>query len=224
MASTVLRGALGALLDDDRGAMRLIDETVAAIDDREDAGVLTPLESRLVVATLSSDFPEVVATNQALVASADAAARFVGNAWASFLWVSIDVGAARHQLDAPVAARTEISPGPVADRSDQFLDTMDCLVRIFAGETETALQKVERGLSTWGGPTDSECHAQNVRSGACCHLLLGRPSEGLELAYSQPSLPVAYEGQVADQRASIEVVQAEIRRRGWDADRSHSSM
>ncbi|MGA7759858.1 MAG: adenylate/guanylate cyclase domain-containing protein [Ilumatobacteraceae bacterium] len=325
VASTVLRGALGALLDDDRGAMRLIDETVAALDDPEDAGVLTLQESRLVVATLSSDFPQVAETNRWLAASADASARFVGNVWTSFLFVSVDVKASRRYLDIAEAARAEIAPGPVADRSELFWDTMGCSVLIFEGEIEAALAMAERTLRLAEGVPPAECQAQSVRSGVCCHLLLGRPHEALALAtrsaptrsnfgtldyhvalaqvavgdiegakpllqrlahrsasgrtrleagtmllvlaelaraegdldtarrlllttlgrrtvelyayarhvaaelgiaeeFAQLPMAIEFEGQVADQRASIEVVQAEIRRRNWDADGSGRSV
>ena len=47
---------------------------------------------------------------------------------------------------------------------------------------------------------------------------------GIAEEFAQLPMAIDFEGQVADQRASIEVVQAEICRRNWDADGSGRSV
>lgn len=105
LAAELLSGALGALLDDDLGAMRLIDAAIESIDNPEDPRALALHESRLAAATVATDWGGVLASTQVLGASSSPTSRVIGTGWGAFLSLAFDPGHSRRLFDAAEVGR-----------------------------------------------------------------------------------------------------------------------
>ena len=188
VAAELLSGALGALLDDDLGAMRLIDAAIAAIDDPEDPRVLTLHESRLAAATVATDWGKVLASTKVLGVSSSPAFRAIGTGWGSFLSLAFDARHSRRLLDAAEVDLPNVEPGPDADRCEDFLRVMRGLVLLYEGEFEAALGEADLGLAAWDGAMENECRAADARTAVTCRLLLGDPDEAMVVATRAASI------------------------------------
>jgi hypothetical protein len=179
IAGELLSGALRVLLDDDQGALRLIDRVIAALDQPDDPLVLQLHASRLGVAIVANDYDQMFASVAALTGSPQPLPRVLGNAIAAFGRVATDPGTAKHILDGASADLAALEPGRDRSQGESFHQVVVGLVSLFDNDIEVALGLAESALDAWDGSIENEATAQYARNAAVSHLILGQPEAAL---------------------------------------------
>lgn len=179
IAGELLSGALRVLLDDDQGALRLIDRSIAALDDPDGGLVLKLHESRLLVAILATDWGRVNSSIVALSKSPQPLSRVLGRSVEALLWLTMDLGRAKLILDEVSADLAALGSGRDQSQGELFHHAMLGLASLFDHDIETSLKIAESVLDAWDGSTEDEMTAQHARTAAVCHLILGQPQAAL---------------------------------------------
>ncbi len=180
-AGELLAGTLRVLMADDREALRLIDRTIAALDDPDDELVLELHESRTAVAVFAHEVDESIASIQALRQSTRPSARLHGQQVNTFLLVGRPEKARRLLNDADddlAALQTDAE----ISRGQRFHRVLTEMILLFEGNYVGALESSEAAVAAWDGISDDEAIVQSARTATVCHLILDQPDRALAAA------------------------------------------